>query len=41
MKKTTLASILRAFQENTHLIKVPDHIRVPAKKALDRMLAVK
>jgi quinolinate synthase len=41
MKKTTLASILRAFQENTHLIKVPEHIRVPAKRALDRMLAIK
>jgi quinolinate synthase len=41
MKKTTLSSILRAFQENTHLIKVPEHIRVPAKRALDRMLAIK
>jgi quinolinate synthase len=41
MKKTTLASILRAFQENTYLIKVPEHIRVPAKKALDRMLEIK
>lgn len=41
MKKTTLKSVLRAFQENTHLIKVPEHIRVPAKRALDRMLAIK
>jgi quinolinate synthase len=41
MKKTTLTSVLRAFQENTHLIKVPEHIRVPAKRALDRMLAIK
>ncbi len=41
MKKTTLESILRAFQENTYLIKVPEHIRVPAKRALDRMLEIK
>jgi quinolinate synthase len=41
MKKTTLSSILRAFQENTYLVKVPEHIRVPAKRALDRMLAIK
>ncbi|MBI5641218.1 MAG: quinolinate synthase [Nitrospirae bacterium] len=40
MKKTTLKSILRAFQENTYLIKVPQHIRVPAKRALDRMLEI-
>ncbi len=41
MKKTTLKSILRAFKENTYEIKVPEHIRIPAKRALDRMLAVK
>ncbi len=41
MKKTTLRSILRAFQENTYLVKVPEHIRIPAKRALDRMLAIK
>ncbi len=41
MKKTTLNSILRAFKENIHVIKVPEHIRVPAKKALDRMLEIK
>jgi quinolinate synthase len=41
MKKTTLASILRAFQENTYLISVPEQIRVPAKKALDRMLEIR
>jgi quinolinate synthase len=40
MKKTTLKSILRAFQENTYLVKVPEEIRVPAKKALDRMLEI-
>lgn len=40
MKKTTLQSILRAFRENIFVIKVPEHIRIPAKLALDRMLAV-
>ncbi|MEJ2697842.1 MAG: quinolinate synthase [Candidatus Sulfobium sp.] len=41
MKKTTLKSVLRAFRENTYEIKVPENIRIPAKRALDRMLAVK
>jgi quinolinate synthase len=41
MKKTTLQSILRAFRENTHVIKVREDIRVPAKRALDRMLEIK
>ena len=41
MKRTTLKSILRAFQENTYVVKVPEEIRVPAKRALDRMLEVK
>jgi quinolinate synthase len=41
MKKTTLKSVLRAFKENTYEIKVPEHIRIPAKRALDRMLAIK
>jgi quinolinate synthase len=40
MKKTTLKSVLRAFQEDTHLVKVPEHVRIPAKAALDRMLAI-
>ncbi|MBI4684194.1 MAG: quinolinate synthase [Nitrospirae bacterium] len=40
MKKTTLRSILRALKENTYIIKVPEHIRIPAKKALDRMLSI-
>lgn len=40
MKKTTLNSVLRALQQNNFIIKVPEHIRVPAKKALDRMLEV-
>lgn len=41
MKKTTLQSIIRAFKEESHLVKVPEHIRIPAKRALDRMLEIK
>lgn len=41
MKKTTLESVLRALKEMTHVIKVPEDIRVRAKKALDRMLEIK
>ncbi len=41
MKKTRLSSILRALKELTHIIKVPEDIRVRAKKALDRMLEIK
>ncbi|MBE0426076.1 MAG: quinolinate synthase [Nitrospirae bacterium] len=40
MKKTTLKSVFRALKENKYVIKVPENIRVPAKKALDRMLGV-
>ncbi len=40
MKKTTLNSILRALKENNYIITVPEKIRFPAKKALDRMLGV-
>jgi quinolinate synthase len=38
MKKTTLKSVLRALKENTHIVKVPESVRLPAKRALDRML---
>lgn len=41
MKKTTLKSLLRALRENTYLITLPDEIRIPAKKALDRMLEIR
>ncbi len=41
MKKTTLGSVFRALQENTYIIKVPEEIRISAKNALDRMLAIR
>ncbi len=41
MKKTSLKSVLTSLEKMTNIIKVPEGIRVPAKKALDRMLAVK
>lgn len=40
MKKTTLNSVLSALKEMKNVIKVPEAIRVPAKRALDRMLAI-
>jgi quinolinate synthase len=41
MKKTTLKSVLRALKKNSYLIKVPEEIRLPAKRALDRMLEIR
>ena len=41
MKKTTLKSVRDALKEMRHVIKVPEDIRVPAKRALDRMLEIK
>ncbi|MBI5408977.1 MAG: quinolinate synthase [Nitrospirae bacterium] len=41
MKKTTLKSVLHAMETMTYKIKVPEDIRVPAGRALDRMLEVK
>jgi quinolinate synthase len=41
MKKTSLKSVLRALETMTPEIKVPEEIRIPAKRALDRMLEVK
>ncbi len=40
MKKITLKSVLRALREMSHIIKVSEEIRIPAKKALDRMLEI-
>ena len=41
MKKTTLQSVLTALREMKNVIKVPEEIRVPAKRALDRMLEIR
>ncbi len=41
MKKTTLKSVLNALQKMEHVIKVSEGIRIPAKRALDRMLDIK
>ncbi|RJQ43944.1 MAG: quinolinate synthase [Nitrospiraceae bacterium] len=40
MKKTSLYSVLHAMETMTYKIKVPEEIRIPAKRALDRMLAI-
>ena len=40
MKKTSLSSVLFALENNTQVIKVPEDIRVRAKRALDRMLEI-
>ncbi len=41
MKRTHLASVLAAMEKMQYVIKVPDDIRIPAKRALDRMLEIK
>ncbi len=40
MKLTTLEDILKALTAMAPVVKVPEEIRVPAKRCLDRMLAV-
>jgi len=40
MKRTTLDLVRDALKEMTNIIKVPEEIRIPARKALDAMLAV-
>ena len=40
MKKTTLKSVYTALKEMKTIVSVPEEIRLPAKSALDRMLAV-
>jgi len=41
MKKTSLQSVLNSLETETYKIKVPEEIRIPARKALDRMLSIK
>lgn len=41
MKRTRLSSVLTAMETMRHVIKVPEDIRVKAKRALDRMLEIK
>ena len=40
MKKITLEDILAAITGMKTVVKVPEEVRIPAKKALDRMLAI-
>jgi len=40
MKRIRLESILRAMEKMEHVIKVPENIRIPAKRALDKMLEI-
>ncbi|MBI5073942.1 MAG: quinolinate synthase [Nitrospirae bacterium] len=40
MKRTTLQSVLRAFQDTTYVVTVSEDVRIRAKRALDRMLEV-
>jgi quinolinate synthase len=40
MKKITLEDIKAALTEMRTVIKVPEAVRIPAKRALERMLAV-
>ena len=41
MKRTRLDSVLAAMEKMQYVIKVPEEIRIPAKRALDRMLEIK
>ena len=40
MKRTKIESVLTAMEKMQYVIKVPDEIRVKAKRALDRMLEI-
>ncbi|MBZ0157168.1 MAG: quinolinate synthase [Alphaproteobacteria bacterium] len=40
MKKTTLSSVYQALKEMRNVIKVPEEIRIPAGRTLDRMLEI-
>ncbi|HYA85445.1 MAG TPA: quinolinate synthase [Nitrospirota bacterium] len=40
MKRTRLESVLSAMEKMQYVIKVPEDIRIPAKRSLDRMLEI-
>ncbi len=40
MKLITLDTILWSLQNNSHVIKIPEPIRVKARRAVDRMLEI-
>jgi quinolinate synthase len=40
MKKTRLEDVLQSLEEMKYVIKVPEDIRVRAKRAVDRMLEI-
>jgi quinolinate synthase len=40
MKRTRIESVLAALEQMQYVIKVPEEIRVPARRALDRMLEI-
>jgi quinolinate synthase len=40
MKRITLADVIAALKDNRHQITVPEEIRRPALRAVERMLAV-
>jgi len=40
MKKTTLETIVEVMQTRDKVVTVPEKIRVKAKRAIDKMLAI-
>jgi quinolinate synthase len=40
MKRTSLESVVKTMEQRRNVVKVPEDVRVAAKLALDRMLAV-
>ncbi len=40
MKKTTLEKLVKTMELKRNVVVVPENVRVKAKRALDRMLAI-
>jgi len=40
MKKTTLATIIETMQARSNVVTLPEEIRIRAKQAIDKMLAI-